>query len=57
MIENGIIYITGTDAFDGTPVLDIKPYILSIDMVKSIRNELVEKELGLKQNNSAFISL
>jgi len=37
-IENGILYILGIDAFEGTPVLDIKPYLPSIDGMKSIRN-------------------
>jgi len=45
-IENGILYISGVDAFDGTPVLDIKPYLPSVDCVKSIQNELIEKLLG-----------
>jgi tRNA-Thr(GGU) m(6)t(6)A37 methyltransferase TsaA len=45
--ENGILYVSGVDAFDGTPVLDIKPYLPSIDGVKSTRNELIEKKLGL----------
>jgi len=49
-IENGILYISGIDAFDGTPVLDIKPYLPSIDCVRSERNELLEKELGIKAN-------
>jgi tRNA-Thr(GGU) m(6)t(6)A37 methyltransferase TsaA len=46
-VENGILYVSGVDAFEGTPVLDIKPYLPSIDGVKSIKNELIEKELGL----------
>jgi len=45
-IENGILYISGVDVFEGTPVLDIKPYLPSIDCVKSIQNEYMEKELG-----------
>jgi len=45
-IENGILYISGIDAFDETPVLDIKPYLPSIDCIKSSRNECIEKELG-----------
>lgn len=32
--ENGIIGLAYTDAFDGTPVLDIKPYTPSLDRVK-----------------------
>ena len=45
-IENGILHVSGVDAFDKTPVLDIKPYLPSVDCVKSIQNELIEKELG-----------
>lgn len=40
------LFISGADAFDGTPVLDIKPYLPSVDMIKSLQNELVEQELG-----------
>lgn len=45
-IEDGILYISGVDAFEGTPVLDIKPYLPSVDCVKSLQNEMVEIELG-----------
>ncbi|MEA1885984.1 MAG: tRNA (N6-threonylcarbamoyladenosine(37)-N6)-methyltransferase TrmO [Bacteroidota bacterium] len=45
-IENGILYVSGVDAFEGTPVLDIKPYLPSVDCVKSLQNELIEIELG-----------
>lgn len=45
-IRNTILYISGVDAFEGTPVLDIKPYLPSIDNVKSLINELLEVELG-----------
>jgi tRNA (Thr-GGU) A37 N-methylase len=45
-IEDGILYLSGVDAFEGTPVLDIKPYLPSVDCVKSAQNELVEKEFG-----------
>ena len=47
-IKNGILYVSGIDAYDGTPVLDIKPYLPTIDGVKSTKNELIEKELGLE---------
>lgn len=50
-IENGILYISGIDAFDGTPVLDIKPYLPSVDCIKSIQNELMEIELGHHDEN------
>ncbi len=45
-IESGSLYVSGIDAFDGTPVLDIKPYLPSIDCIKSVQNELIESELG-----------
>ena len=34
-LKNGIIRIDYTDANDGTPVLDIKPYTPSMDRVES----------------------
>ncbi len=46
-VGNGILHVSGIDAFDGTPVLDIKPYLPSIDCVKSSINEQTEKKLGL----------
>jgi tRNA-Thr(GGU) m(6)t(6)A37 methyltransferase TsaA len=30
-IKDNIIYISGIDAFDNTPILDIKPYIAKLD--------------------------
>ena len=36
-LKNGIIRIDYTDANDGTPVLDIKPYTPSMDRVESPR--------------------
>ena len=53
-IENGKLYVSGVDAFDGTPILDIKPYLPSIDCVRSIQNELAEEELG--HHDEVFIN-
>lgn len=53
-IIDGILYISGVDAFDGTPILDIKPYLPSIDCVKSYQNEFIEKQLG--HHDELFIS-
>jgi len=50
-IEGGTLYVTGIDAFDGTPILDIKPYLPSIDCVKSLTNEYMERELGHHDEN------
>lgn len=35
-IENSVVYFYGTDMVDGTPVLDIKPYIPQYDMPAKI---------------------
>lgn len=48
--ENGILFVSGIDAYDRTPVLDIKPYVPSVDGIKSIKNELLEKELGINRS-------
>ena len=53
-IDDGILYVSGIDAFEDTPVLDLKPYLPSVDCVKSVRNELIEKELG--HHDEDFIS-
>jgi len=45
-IESGIMHVSGIDAFDGTPVLDIKPFLPSIDCVKSVQNDTMEHRLG-----------
>ncbi len=45
-LEKGILTLSGIDAFEGTPVLDIKPYLPSIDIVHSKENVTTEKELG-----------
>jgi tRNA-Thr(GGU) m(6)t(6)A37 methyltransferase TsaA len=33
----GIVEIVNVDAFDGTPILDLKPYVPSSDRVKDVR--------------------
>jgi tRNA-Thr(GGU) m(6)t(6)A37 methyltransferase TsaA len=30
-IEDGVLRVRGLDAFDGTPVIDIKPYFMELD--------------------------
>ena len=45
-IKDGILYIKGSDAFNGSPVIDIKPFLPSVDSVESSINWYVEKELG-----------
>ncbi len=45
-IEKGLLSLSGIDAFEGTPVLDIKPYIPSVDIIHSEKNIATEKKLG-----------
>ena len=45
-IDHDTLFVSGIDAFNNTPVLDLKPYLPSIDDVKSKVNEDMEKEMG-----------
>jgi len=48
------IYINDVDAFDGTPILDIKPFLPSVDYVKSQKN--IDAEIFLGHHNSDYIN-
>lgn len=41
-VRDCTLYVSGIDAFNDTPVLDIKPYIPSVDVVKSRKNREAE---------------
>ena len=43
-IIDNVIYISGIDAFDGSPLLDIKPYIDQLDVKQDANYGWVEKE-------------
>ncbi|MDA3818041.1 MAG: TrmO family methyltransferase, partial [Prolixibacteraceae bacterium] len=45
-IEGSKLYVSGIDAFDGTPIIDIKPYLPSVDCIESKRNKDAEAYLG-----------
>jgi tRNA-Thr(GGU) m(6)t(6)A37 methyltransferase TsaA len=45
-IDHDTLFVSGIDAFNNTPVLDLKPYLPSIDYVKSEVNESMEREMG-----------
>lgn len=47
--EGRILHVTGVDAFDGTPVVDIKPYVGSIDSFPDA-GRVAARELGLDGN-------
>ncbi|GAB7532329.1 tRNA (N6-threonylcarbamoyladenosine(37)-N6)-methyltransferase TrmO [Pseudomonas sp. 3A(2025)] len=39
-VEPGRLWLSGIDLLDGTPVLDIKPYVPYADIVSAARNEM-----------------
>jgi tRNA-Thr(GGU) m(6)t(6)A37 methyltransferase TsaA len=36
--EGNVLYLDGVDILDGTPLLDIKPYVARFDCVETLRN-------------------
>jgi tRNA-Thr(GGU) m(6)t(6)A37 methyltransferase TsaA len=42
-IENGILHIQNVDIIDGTPLLDIKPYVPEFDTQAEVRTGWLEK--------------
>jgi tRNA-Thr(GGU) m(6)t(6)A37 methyltransferase TsaA len=46
-MDGTTLYVSGIDAFDGTPVLDIKPWIPSIDCPPHNTSPEIETDLGL----------
>jgi tRNA (adenine37-N6)-methyltransferase len=46
--ENGLLHVRGVDMLDGTPILDIKPYLTSIPAELLRRGWLAEAELRQK---------
>jgi tRNA-Thr(GGU) m(6)t(6)A37 methyltransferase TsaA len=42
-IEDGVLYIRGVDILDGTPLLDIKPYVPEFDAQGETRTGWLEK--------------
>lgn len=43
--EGRNLKVKGLDIFDGTPVLDIKPYVPKVDLVKGVDNDWLVKKL------------
>ena len=42
-IEDGVLHIRNTDIVDGTPLLDIKPYVPEFDAPEKVRTGWLEK--------------
>ena len=49
-IEGNILHVRGIDMYNKTPVLDIKPWLSSIDCPGLKMNLDIEEKLGLKKN-------
>jgi tRNA (Thr-GGU) A37 N-methylase len=49
--EGPALHVRGVDMLDGTPVLDIKPYLSSIPSEKVRRGWLAEAEKSREQGN------
>ena len=47
-----IIYIENVDILDGTPLLDIKPYVPEFDAQQDCKNGWVEKKNGINTARS-----
>ena len=47
--EKNILKVKGLDAIDGTPLLDIKPYVSSIDEKTNIKAGWLEGKLRIKR--------
>jgi len=48
--EKNILKVKGLDALDGTPLLDIKPYIPEIDKKSDVKLGWLEGKLGIKKD-------
>ncbi len=48
-VEGNILHVRGIDVFNKTPVLDIKPWLPSIDCPGGKMNLDIEEKLGLKK--------
>ena len=56
-IENNILYIKDVDIIDGTPLLDIKPYVPEFDIRKVTKNGWLERnvyKLGKTKDDERF---
>ncbi len=56
-IENGVLHIRNVDMLDGTPLLDIKPYVPEFDSQTDVRTgwlEQARKTVGARQSDDRF---
>lgn len=58
-IKNGVLHIRNVDILDGTPLLDIKPYVPEFDRQTNIRTGWLQKAgktVGTKKSDDRFNS-
>lgn len=56
-VEGNQVYVTGIDVLDGTPLLDIKPYIKEFDAVKASKSGWMrssDEEVSTKRSDERF---
>lgn len=56
-IENGVLHIQNVDMLDGTPLLDIKPYVLEFDSHTDVRTGWLaqaRKTVSKQQSDDRF---
>ena len=56
-IDDGVLYIQNVDILDGTPLLDIKPYVPEFDARKNVRTgwlENTEKGVSSRRSDDRF---
>ncbi len=56
-IENGVIHIRNVDILDGTPLLDIKPYVPEFDAQENVRTgwlEQARKTVATRRSDDRF---
>ena len=56
-IENGVLHIQNVDILDGTPLLDIKPYVPEFDSAENIRTgwlEQARKTVSRRKSDDRF---
>ena len=45
-VENNVVTFSEVDILDGTPLLDIKPYVSHFDSRESVRNGWIDKHFS-----------
>lgn len=59
-IENNLIYVDQVDILDGTPLLDIKPYVPDFESVQNVRIGWLEQakgQISTRKSDSRFIQV